>query len=145
MPSKRKRETSPKPESLNAIEDLHICLKHTRIFLEEYPREEQITIALIYNLYPVTLQSYLVCLWNCQYSGQNKILNIVQTSALYIIIYNLIGNLILPTFQLVYNIIYTLKRIANTNFKAPSTLQFTTWWKNSGLWTVTTQVRTKWG
>jgi hypothetical protein len=75
MPSKRKRVTRPYPESPNATKDLPTRLQYAKAFLEENPDEDNITAALIHDIEPTTLNSYLSRLYAQLCGGQNKILN----------------------------------------------------------------------
>ena len=63
----------------------------------------------------------------------------VEESALTAFICHLVGNYLQPTFQLLYNVIYTVKRQTNKNAHPLSISWFSKWWAQSGLHKIKTK------
>ena len=102
-------------------------------FLRENPDEKPITAARIFEIKPTSLNSSLTRKTFSKHGGHNKILQQHYTKALHSYIRSLLAYGIQPTFPLVYNSIYNLKRAQNPNFKAPSLARFGKWYKENKL------------
>jgi hypothetical protein len=124
----------------NAINDLKTRLREAKKWLQLHPREKQTTACSVFKLHPKTLSSHLIRKsTGQQHGGQNKILQAYQVSALHTFICHLVGNYLQPTFQLLYNVICTIKRGSALNPLPPSISWFSKWWKASGLHYVKTK------
>jgi hypothetical protein len=139
-PKPRKPPRTPIPGCPNDLDDLPTRIRNAKTFLDDNPDEQQSTAASIYNLWPTTLNSSIKRKYTRkQHGGQNKILKDYHERALHAFILQCIANWLLLTAQLIFNVICTIKRGVDKNFKAPFISWFSRWWQKSGLYKIKTK------
>ena len=121
--------------SLNQVTSISTRICNAKEFLHENPTEKTTTAARVYNLPPSTLQSSIDRTHKPRtgHGGHNKILLDHEKKAIHQFIQSLLASGIQSTSQLIFRSICNLKRAQNPNFKIPSRVWFSTWWKENGL------------
>ena len=91
-PKKRPWDVAMEEGTPNSILDLQQRLRNARDFLQEHPNEKHNKACAINHVHPSTLTSFLKRPCNRQHGGQNRILKVVEESALTAFICHLVGN-----------------------------------------------------
>jgi hypothetical protein len=119
--------------------DLISSMEEAIRFLKEYPTEIKITAARIFNVNVETL-TYLVDRDpNAKHEGHNKVMNDQKEKALKNFIRSLLLHGILPTHEVVFATIKSLKKARDSTSIDSIKRWFRGWWKRSNLHKIKTK------
>ena len=108
-------------------------MEEAKQFLKTNPKETKMTASRLFNVNVKTLTSSIRRCSGVKNRGQNQILRDHVTNVINGFIQSLLVHGILPTHQIVFNAIVSLKKAHNLLDVGPSRRWFRDWWKLSNL------------
>ena len=114
-------------------------LEKAKEFLTNHPKESKTTAARIYNINVKTLTSSIRRPEGRKNGGQNQILREHEARSITGFIKSLLMHGILPTHQMVFKAIVSLKKAHNPLEVGPSRRWFRSWWKCNKLHKIKTK------
>ena len=108
-------------------------MEEARKFLIANPTEKKATVARLFNVNENSLKAAIYRDSSLQRGGHNRVLTDSDTKAIHERIKSYLMHGILPTYEIVFNMIVTLKRARDSTFVGPTRRWFRTWWKANHL------------
>ena len=108
-------------------------MDEARKFYIANPTEKKTTVAKIFNVNVNSLKSAINRDYSLPRGGHNRILDDSDTKAIHERIKSYLMHGILPTSEIVFNMIVALKRARDPTSVGPTRRWFRAWWKASGI------------